>query len=251
MHIIMNINALYAVLRPSEAASTPDPSQAMEADMLDDRTATRTLGSLLALAGLLAGAALPFHPNEFAAGALLDPRWVPVHAALLVSFALSVPGVVGRWFVQRHALATWGHAAFLVATVGCALSVAMVAIELCVLPGIAIGDPRPMMELTAPGGAYGGTAALFGVGFLAWIPGWMAAGIATHQARVLARPLGLAITCSAVAVAVPVHFVGGAGLGLHAVTGVAFGAAWLGLGVAVAGGLSTPESRQVADTRTP
>jgi hypothetical protein len=195
---------------------------------------SRNLGLLLAVAGAIAAVALVFHPDELHPGGITDPRWVPVHLALLVSFTLSVPGVVGLWSSQRRALPGWGHWAFLLALVGCTLSVAMVAIEAFALPVAAAHDPRPMMDLLAPDGPYAGAGLLFGIGFLAWIPGWVAAGIATARSGVFPPAVGIALALGAVGVAVPIHFVGGVGLGAHALAGFGFGAAWLVAGIQAA-----------------
>ena len=194
----------------------------------------RNPGILLAVAGAIAAIALVFHPDELHPGGIADPRWIPVHLALLVSFTLSVPGVVGLWQSQHRALPGWGHAAFLLALVGCVLSVAMVTIEAFALPVAAANDPRPMMDLLSPDGPYAGAGVLFGIGFLAWIPGWVAAGIATARSGVFPPAVGIALAVSAVGVAVPVHFIGGIGLGAHALAGFGFGAAWLVAGMMTA-----------------
>ncbi|MBM4365830.1 MAG: hypothetical protein FJ102_06410 [Deltaproteobacteria bacterium] len=204
---------------------------------------TRFLGSCLALAGLIAAIAMPFHPNELAEGALLDSRWLPVHVGLLVAFTLSIPGLLGLWLVQRPLLARWGHGAFFLALVGCGLSVGMVALEVGAFPGIARTDPRPLMALMGPETPYWPSGLLFGTGFLTWIPGWMAVGVATATAGAFPRPLGVAITVCSAAVAVPIHFVGGGGEFLHALTGGAFGAAWLAAGLATVRGAADEAAR--------
>jgi hypothetical protein len=192
------------------------------------------LGACLACAGIISGIALPLHPDEFTTGALTDPLWRPVHLALLVSFVLSVPGVVGLYLRQARQLSTLGHVAFVIALCGSALSVALVATEALVLPAFAADRGLPLMDLLS--GPLSSLGALFGLGVPIWIAGYVLLGIATARARVLPAAAGWLLVVGAVLAAVPVHFLGGAGPLTRIACGVIFGAGWAWSGLCVARG---------------
>ena len=204
----------------------------------------RACGTALLVAGPVTGLAMMAHPDEFVAGALLDPLWRPVHLALLLGFLLSVPGVLGVHLVQRHRSGRLGAWGFALAFVGSVLSVALVVVEALVLPAIAAaGPPRPMMELIQPSADLGGVGVLFMIGVPIWIAGYLMMGIAVARAGVLPRRAGLLLSVATLLTTVPIHFLAGAGPVLHVISGVSFGGAWCWLGLAVLRASSTGETR--------
>jgi hypothetical protein len=192
------------------------------------------LGACLTCAGIISGIALPLHPDEFTTGALTDPLWRPVHFALLASFLLSVPGVVGLYLRQVRQLSTLGHVAFVIALCGSALSVALAATEALVLPVFAADHRLPLMELL--GGPLSSLGALFGLGVPMWIAGYVMLGIATARAGVLPAAAGWLMVAGTLSATLPVHFLGGAGPLLRIACGVTFGAGWAWSGLCVARG---------------
>lgn len=197
----------------------------------------RFAGALLAFAGAIAVVALSFHPDEFRADAVLDPRWRPVHDALLISFTLSAPGAMALWAAQQHRFGLVGHAGGILAVIGSTLAVGMVALEAFALPVLARSAPLPLLACVAPDGPLGaGATVLFGLGFVTFLPGWALLGAATARAGILPRNAGALLFLGSVVVALPVHVVGGVGPAAHVLTSLTFGGGWLWTGVALATG---------------
>src|SRR3954465_6580078 len=91
-------------------------------------------GISLMIAGLIAGIALCFHPDEFIPGSVLLNSWKPVHLALLVAFTLSVLGIVGIFSFLKDEVSLFNNVAYIFGLIGCTWSVSLVVIELFVLP---------------------------------------------------------------------------------------------------------------------
>lgn len=95
---------------------------------------------------------------------------------------LLVPGVVGLYLAQRHAMRAFGQVATLVALLGGAMMFGAALTEVTLLPELtAAGSPLA----DDPGAT---TGAAFLVCFVAWILGLLLFGAATWRAGVLPRP---------------------------------------------------------------
>jgi hypothetical protein len=183
-------------------------------------------------AGVIAGAALCFHPDEFVPGCLQSAAWKPVHLALLAAFLLSVPGVLAVHLSQMEKSGALGRWAFHLAFLGSIVSVALVVCEALALPAIDASRARPeaLMTLLDPAGPLGGLGTLFFSVVPVWILGYVLLGVAVVRAGVLPRRSGWLLIAAAVLTAVPVHFLGGLGPSVHVLSGLSLGAAWTWLG---------------------
>lgn len=196
----------------------------------------KTIGGYsLIIAGLVAAVALCFHPDEFIPGSILSNLWRPIHLALLFAFTISIFGVVGLFSALTGKPNGLGAIAFILGVIGCAWSVAVVVLEVFVLPSLAITAARqvPLMEMMGPGTPFRALQVFFMSAVMTWIFAWILIGVVILRNPLFKRHVGILIIAASIGIAIPTHFAGGLSVALHIVVSLLFGAAWITLGNAI------------------
>jgi len=192
-------------------------------------------GNQLMLAGGIAAIALCFHPDEFIPGSVLLSSWRPVHLALLLSFTISIFGVVGIFNSLSGKPNLLSMIAYTLGIIGCAWSAAVVVLEVFVLPVLASQATQqvPLMDMMAPTTAFNLTGKFFMSAVMIWIVAWILIGIVLLRNTQFKKYVGWLIIIASVAIAVPTHFAGGLSGVLHILVSLLFGISWMILGNAV------------------
>src|SRR6266850_2432602 len=198
----------------------------------NSQTLQTTGGFSLIIAGLISAVALSFHPDEFIPGSVLLDSWKAVHVALLLAFTLSVIGVVGVFVFLKDEVSLLNRAAYLVGMTGCVWSVALVVIEIFVLPGIAAQAvvQIPLMDMMASGTSLEKLQPFFFSAVMVWILGWILIGISLMRSKRLPKYIGVLVVIASISIAVPTHFAGGFSTILHVLFSLLFGGSWFLLG---------------------
>jgi hypothetical protein len=190
-------------------------------------------GFSLITAGILAGVALSFRPDASVPGNILLASWYPVHIALLVSFSLSVLGIIGIFSFLKHEVTPLNQVAFVAGIIGSILSVSIVVIEIFVLPGIYAKEQieMPMMDMMAIGSSLAALKPFFFIAVIAWVLGWVLIGIALIMSDKLPKYVGYMMIGSILLMAVVPMMAGGQVSSiLHMLFALVFGASWVLLG---------------------
>lgn len=192
-------------------------------------------GYSLIISGLLAAIALCFHPDEFVPGSVLLSAWKPVHLALLVSFSISILGVVGLFSMLTSKPNFLGLTAYVLGIIGCAWSAALVVLEVFVLPGLAsqASTQVPLMEMMGPATPFELLGKFFMSAVMVWILAWILIGIVILKSGQFHKYVGSLIIIASIAIAIPTHFAGGMGMPLHFVVSLLFGTSWIILGTKI------------------
>ncbi len=189
-------------------------------------------GFSLIAAGILAGVALSFRPDASVPGNLLLASWYPVHIALLISFSLSVLGIVGIFSYLKHELTLLNQVAYFVGLIGSVWSVAIVVIEIYVLPGIASREQiqMPMMDMMAIGTSLEALQPFFFSALIVWVLGWVLIGFALVMSNKLPKYVGFMMIGSILLMYVVPMMVGSLSSMLYMVFALIFGASWVLIG---------------------
>ena len=187
------------------------------------------------IAGLFSAIALCFHPDDFIPGSVLLSSWRPVHLTLLFAFTISIFGVVGLFTTLPGKPTILGVISFSLGVIGCAWSVAVVVLEVFVLPSLASqADTQvPLMEMMSPTTPFHALGVFFMSAIMIWIFAWVLIGVVILRSHLFKRHIGILIIAASVAIAVPTHFAGGLSGILQIVVSLLFGVSWIVLGNAI------------------
>lgn len=188
-------------------------------------------GFCMITAGILAGIAMGFRPDIKVPGSVLLASWYPVHLALLMAFTLSVPGIIGIFSYLKNETGVVNQLAYIMGLVGAVWSVAIVVIEMFVLPGIAAREEiqMPMMDMMAIGSSLETLKPFFFAAYFVWIGGWVLIGFSLAMSHKLPTYIGVMLIVSVLLMSALTMAGFNSGM-VHIVMGLLLGASWVLIG---------------------
>jgi hypothetical protein len=156
------------------------------------RGIARWAGLSAVVAGLLFVAIQPLHPPDTLAS-VSTPAWAQIHYLTLVMEVLFVFGIAGIYARQVEQAGWFGFAAFVILTLGLAMTAALGFVEAFVQPLVADTDPAfvqamlGLVEGQPTGTDLGALATIFAAHNAFFILGTVLFGLATFRANVLPR----------------------------------------------------------------
>lgn len=191
-------------------------------------------GFCMITAGILAGLALSFRPDIAVPGSVLLASWYPVHLALLLAFTLSVPGIIGIFSYLKNETNMITQLAYVIGIIGAVWSVAIVVIEMFVIPGVAAREEiqMPMMDMMAIGSSLEALKPFFFTAYFVWIGGWVLIGLSLAMSHKLPTYIGIMLIISILLMSAFTMAGFNSGM-VHIVLGLLLGTSWVLAGNAI------------------
>lgn len=155
----------------------------------------RWSGAVLIIGGLLSAIAFLFHPFEPTLSVMSGPRWLLSHSLTGIGFLLIAPGLAGLYLYLEEKNGIFGFVAFVVASIGCALTAGLLLFIESVLLPVAASNPAFSVLADPAGDVYQSTLALplFLADIVIFALGFVLLGIAVLRSGNLPRFTGYLI----------------------------------------------------------
>ena len=180
---------------------------------------------------IVSGAALAYsyvaHPHGMTPESIAAPFWIVIHALFALSLALGLLGTTALFATTAQRTGRWGLVGYIALFFGMLMIFGLDYYEALIAPYLAANYPQVIIDHGA-GETMGPVAVFFPLAGALTVIGYAMLGYAWLTARVMPRPVALALIVSSVAFGFGLSPVGG--LLAARITAAAFGASLIAIG---------------------